>query len=162
MNNKSYTPRNIADWFLCQVDRDAGDSITHKKLQKLVYYAQAWSLALNGRPLFNDELQAWRHGPVPRDLFDSFSGNGWQALPLPDQDKCSACNRLIADDDVALLEEVIEIYGGLTASRLEALTHNEEPWLEARAGLPLEASCTTNISKTTMKKFYSELNNASA
>ena len=55
------TALQIADWFAGAIDREAGDSITHLKLQKLVYYAQAWFLALNDKPLFEEEMQAWHN-----------------------------------------------------------------------------------------------------
>jgi uncharacterized phage-associated protein len=49
----NYTPSQIADWFLCNIDREAGEAITHLKLHKLVYYAQAWSLSLLNESLFD-------------------------------------------------------------------------------------------------------------
>lgn len=55
---------DIAAWFLNEVDRKAGDSITNLKLQKLVYYAQAWAVTLLGRKLFEEKVEAWAHGPV--------------------------------------------------------------------------------------------------
>ena len=53
------SPTDVANWFTCNIDREVGDSITHLKLQKLIYYAQAWSLALKGKTLFEEEIQAW-------------------------------------------------------------------------------------------------------
>ena len=55
---------DAADYFLSKIDEDAGDVITNLKLQKLVYYAQGFSLALCGRPLFAERIEAWQHGPV--------------------------------------------------------------------------------------------------
>jgi uncharacterized phage-associated protein len=52
------TIQQIAQWFLCK------ESMTHKKLQKLCYYAQAWNLALHNSELFEDRFEAWVHGPV--------------------------------------------------------------------------------------------------
>jgi uncharacterized phage-associated protein len=56
--------KDIAKWFLSK------ESMSHKKLQKLCYYSQAWYCALyNGTPLFEDEVQAWIHGPVIASLY---------------------------------------------------------------------------------------------
>lgn len=96
-----YSARDIANWFLGAIDRDAGDAITHLKLQKLVYYAQAWSLALPARgvPLFDEEMQAWAHGPVAESLFQEHRGNSWDALPAPEEtpDIADGCEPTYSD-----------------------------------------------------------------
>lgn len=145
-----YTPNMIADWFLSRVDRQAGDVITHLKLQKLVYYAQAWTLALCDRPLFDEDFQAWTHGPVVPSLFQRFNGMGWNPLPAPEEDNCGELDAEVE----SLLEEVYTLYGEHSAKYLEQLTHSEEPWLNARGGRPLEARCTCIIPKDAMKAFY--------
>lgn len=73
-----YTASQIAKWLLSAIDRDSGDSITPLKLQKLIYYAQAWSLALPERayPLFDEDMQAWAHGPVVESVSLSISTRG--------------------------------------------------------------------------------------
>lgn len=139
---------NIAKWFLCAVDRESGDSITHLKLQKLLYYAQAWSLVLLGEPMFEDEIQAWTHGPVVPNVYNIYSGNGYKEISKPD--KCPN----ICPKYEEVLEEVMKTYGIFQAKYLETLTHSEEPWQEARGDLPLEARCDKPISLDTMKKYY--------
>lgn len=148
-----YKAMDIADWFLGAIDRDAGDSITHLKLQKLIYYAQAWSLALpeRGSALFEEDLQAWAHGPVAESVYHAFKNKGWDALPPP-QDAPH-----IRPDDEAHLLEILESYGGFSAKQLEQMTHHEAPWLEARGDLPPEARSTMIISKDLMRSFYRDL-----
>lgn len=148
-----YTPMDIANWFLAAVDRDAGDSITHLKLQKLVYYAQAWSLALREQELFVEEFEAWTHGPVLRSLYNEFREHGWQALPPPRDWETE-----IDEDTVTLLDEVYNVYGAMHAKRLEVLTHSEAPWKDARGNLPPEASSNRKITIPAMRDFYSRLN----
>lgn len=143
-----YTPNQIADWFLARVDREAGDSITHLKLQKLVYYAQAWALTLLGKPLFGEDFQAWAHGPVLRSLFDRFSGHGWEALDGPEQPP------EIDEDTHELLEEVFRVYGEHAAKTLERLTHSDSPWIDARGDCAPEERCTNVIPKDAMQAFY--------
>lgn len=146
-----YTSNDIANWFLCNIDRDAGDSITHLKLQKMVYYAQAWALALLDRPLFDEDFQAWAHGPVAPSLFNRFRGSSWDALPLPGE-----CPVLDSDSE-DLLQEVLGIYGDLSGKHLERLTHKEDPWLDARGDLPPEAYSNAAITKDAMATFYQGL-----
>lgn len=147
-----YTASDIADWFLASVDRDAGENITHLKLQKLIYYAEAWSLALRDTSLFNEDFQAWAHGPVLRSVYDRFNGSAWMALAAPEGDIAD-----LDEDTVELLEDILESYGEMGAKQLEELTHSEEPWLEARGSLPPEARSENIISKDTMIRFYKDL-----
>ncbi|MHC1745179.1 MAG: Panacea domain-containing protein [Syntrophobacteraceae bacterium] len=151
MEESKYTPEQIADWFLCNIDRDAGDSITHLKLQKLVYYAQAWSLALFDRALFEEDFEAWVHGPVLYSLYQRYSTFAWQALPEPAE--CPQLDEQTED----LLKDILEIYSPLPAKRIEALTHSELPWKEARGNLPPDARSSAKIKKETMKKHYAEI-----
>ncbi|MCD2177332.1 Panacea domain-containing protein [Rhizobium sp. C1] len=145
------TAKDVAAWFLGSIDRESGDSITHLKLQKLVYYAQAWSLALHGHPIFDEDLQAWAHGPVSESVYREFEGSSWSALPVPDK---------VPEFDAEteeLLQDILESYGELSAKHLEHMTHSEFPWIEARNGLPPEARSTNKIKKETMARFYKEL-----
>ncbi len=63
---------DVANYFLCRVDREAGDTISLLKLQKLVYYAQAWSLVMRDKPLFYQDIEAWCSGPVVRDVWNQY------------------------------------------------------------------------------------------
>lgn len=144
-----YQANDIADWFLASVDRESGDNITQLKLQKLVYYAQAWALVLKGKELFNEDFEAWTHGPVVRSVFDQHKGNGWQALECPEKPICD-----FSKDESELLNLVMDTYGQYTAKHLENLTHEEEPWLIARGSTPLEMRSSNVVTKESMKNFY--------
>ena len=148
-----YTASDIANWFLAAIDRDAGDAITHLKLQKLVYYAQAWSLALptRGQPLFDEEVQAWAHGPVAESVLQQHRGSSWEALPAPD------ALPDFAPDDAEHLAEILAVFGEYSAKQLERMTHSEDPWLEARGDLPPEARSNNVIPKDHMAEFYRNL-----
>jgi uncharacterized phage-associated protein len=143
-----YTAPGIAKWILASIDRDAGDSITHLKLQKLVYYAQAWSLALLGRPLFDEDMRAWAHGPVAESVFNSYRAFGWEAIPAPDE----APALEVEDED--LLNMVMGGYGDFSAKHLETMTHCEDPWKTARGDLPPEARSNAIIPKDHMAQYY--------
>lgn len=146
-----YQATDIAAWFLGNIDRESGDAITHLKLQKLIYYAQAWSLALRERPLFEEDLQAWAHGPVADSVYQKYRDASWAALPPPE---------VVPDidaDDAEHLSTILATYGDFSAKHLERMTHAETPWLEARNGLPDEARSREPISRETMTSFYRDL-----
>lgn len=146
-----HTALDVAAWFLKNIDRSAGDSVTHLKLQKLVYYAQAWSLALLNRPFFEEEVQAWAHGPVAPSVYRAFAGFGWDSLPTVEREV------EFDDEQSNLLGEIASIYGQYQAKQLEAMTHAESPWIEARGALAPEAASNAVISKQAMRDFYSAL-----
>lgn len=144
-----YSVEDIANWFLYSIDRESGDSITHLKLQKLVYYAQAWSLALCDKSLFEEDFQAWAHGPVVRSLYEIYKDSSWNALDLPDKP-------LIEFDAETeeLLNDVWKIYGQHSAKYLEELTHSEDPWIITRGDLSPEERSEEIISRELITAYY--------
>jgi uncharacterized phage-associated protein len=151
MGQGPYTALDIAKWFVNAADRQSGDAVTHLKVQKLVYYAQGWSLAIFGEPLFNEDLQAWSHGPVARSIWNEFKDSSWNALP-----ELKTTRKIVAPHS-SLLESVQQQYGIYSAKRLESMTHKEPPWREARGNLPPEARCENTIPKKAMKNFFEKV-----
>ncbi len=142
-----YSADQIADTII-QLSRERGLEITNLKLQKLLYYAQAWMLACADRPLFDDDFEAWVHGPVVPRVFRRFKEYRWNPITAPVKPVV---------DDPALrdyLSEVVSKYGKLSATQLERLTHLEDPWKEARKGIAPDASSNTVISWDSMKRYY--------
>ncbi|MBC6455939.1 MAG: DUF4065 domain-containing protein [Hormoscilla sp. SP5CHS1] len=74
---------DVANYFLAQQDESAGDLISNLKLQKLVYYAQGFHLAIYVRPLFTEAIAAWTHGPVVPELYEYYQKYGNCAIPCP-------------------------------------------------------------------------------
>lgn len=124
MPHSKLTARDVADYFLANVDEEAGDNLTNLKLQKLVYYAQGFHLAITGRPLFVEEIQAWTHGPVVPTLYRQFQQHGLQPIPAPDSIDLDK----YPPDVRAILDDVQRVYGQFTASKLRNLTHDEPPY----------------------------------
>lgn len=118
-----YSIFDIANWFL------AKEEMTQKKVQKLCYYAQAWCYALKGYRLEDTDYQAWVHGPVSPVLWDRFKSFGYDSIIIKGH-----TNIEIDTEDEKLLEDVWDTYGENTGNALEALTHRELPWIEARRG----------------------------
>ena len=122
------------------------------KLQKLCYYAQAWSLVWDDVPLFDEDFQAWANGPVCPELFQKTKGN----FSVEASDETGGDGDL--DDNAKdTIDRVIEHYGKHNAQWLSQLTHMEKPWNEAREGLPLGAICDNIISKESMAMYYGGL-----
>ena len=132
----------IADWFL------AKEPMTHKKLQKLCYYAQAWSYAICPEPISDAVFEAWVHGPVCSQLYNKYKEYGFGNIPQVD----SAPQ--MTNDEESFLGDVWETYGDLSANALEALTHTEAPWQIARAGLQPDEQSRKVISPQDMADYY--------
>ncbi|WP_082473260.1 Panacea domain-containing protein [Methylobacterium sp. Leaf85] len=143
-----HRPVDIAKWFINATDRESGDAITHLKVQKLVYYAQAWSIALYNKPLFDEDFEAWAHGPVAVSVWDNYREHGFASIP---EQKLKV---KFSEKPLALLNAVNKKYGIYTAKKLENMTHKETPWLEARGDLRELDKCNTKISKDTIKSYF--------
>ena len=130
----------------------SGENINNLKLQKLLYYSQAWYLAIYNKPLFNDPIQAWVHGPVVPIVFQAYKYSGWSPIYI----EYPACllGTSLPNHLKTHLEKVLSAYGGLSGWDLERLTHREDPWRIARAGLPPDASSNAVISHDSMKTYY--------
>ena len=100
-----------ANYFLSLQGDDAGDAISNLKLQKLMYYAQGFSLAMRGKPLFREDFEAWEHGPVIPSLYRMFRNYGSGALPKP---KNFDVNRY-SEDDRKFLNEIYDTFGQYSA-----------------------------------------------
>ncbi|WP_347962619.1 Panacea domain-containing protein [Lactococcus formosensis] len=145
----AYSIFEIADWFL------AKESMTPKKLQKLTYYAEAWSHALLNRSIVDDtHFEAWAHGPVSDKLYQKYREYKWSDIEKNE-------NEVSIDDekDLELLESVWFTYGDMTANALEAQTHSESPWRNARIKGNAEPGERSNevISNEDMRIYYQSI-----
>jgi uncharacterized phage-associated protein len=149
-----YTSSQIADWILSRIKVDKGDTISPLKLQKLLYYCQAWHLVHFRKPLFDEDFQAWVHGPVLVSQFHRFMKFPvWGAINIGESEiRVPKLN----PQEEELLNEVFNEYGEHSGSYLEDLTHSEKPWIEARGSLAPTERSTAIISKTSMQQFYTE------
>jgi len=103
---------------------EIGDSVTNLKLQKLLYYTQGFHLAIYNKPLFEENILAWEHGPVVREVYTAFNQHGSAAIPVPEEE----VNLTQTQKD--LIVEIWKVYGQFSAWRLRDMTHNEAPWQE--------------------------------
>lgn len=129
-----------------------GAPISTMKLQKLVYYCQAWHLAWTGKPLFKEKFEAWVNGPVCPELFKLHKGQffiskiGLQKLT----------SQLTAENQ-RRINLVLEAYGKYSGAELSYMTHKEKPWKEARRGISVNENSSHTISTESMRNYYSSL-----
>lgn len=130
----------------------AGD-MSAMKLQKLVYYSQAWSLVWDEVPLFDEKIEAWANGPVCRELFDVHQGH--YVVSAADVKRLAKGH--LTTDQGKTIDAVLKAYGKQTAQWLSDQTHSEQPWKDARKGLSAKARGNRVITHEAMREFYSEL-----
>lgn len=119
------TAQDVAQYFLHLDCLRDGDGISNLKLQKLVYYAQGFFCALHDRPIFEDRIEAWTHGPVVPELYHLFKDNGSNPITLePFFDMQS-----LVEEEAELVGDVYEAFGQFSAWRLRDMTHEESPWM---------------------------------
>jgi uncharacterized phage-associated protein len=123
--------------------------ITTMKLQKLVFYCQAWHLAITGEPLFAEPVEAWVQGPVVRALHARHKG-AYEVRSWP-----AGNSRALSEDSVRTIEWVVQKYGAYSAETLSAMTHQEIPWIVARGDLADGQRGFAEISQAQMYAFYS-------
>lgn len=141
---KQYSIFDVADWFLSK------EKMTPKKLQKLSYYFEAWCHALFGRTLVNDtQFEAWVHGPVSPELYSKYRKYGWNDIEQKENNSV-----IFEPKALELLESVWMTYGDKSANELEALTHSEMPWRNARIGLSEDEPSHIKISGDDMHDYY--------
>ncbi|MBI5345541.1 MAG: SocA family protein [Chlamydiae bacterium] len=144
------SPKDVADFLLFEC-RERGEVLTNLKLQKLLYYAQAWYLVLQNKPLFTEDFQAWVHGPALPSQYQRFKNLEWR--PILEE----VTMPKITNDIRSHLTEIVNVFGIETASALELMTHNEKPWLEARKGIAADQPSKEVISKESMRSFYKSM-----
>lgn len=127
--------------------------ITTMKLQKLVYYCQAWSLGWDGVPLFDEDFQAWANGPVCPELFERHRGR----FVVDETLLSDVPAHSFAPNEVETMDSVLEYYGGKEPQWLSELSHKEAPWKEAREGVPSGAPSSRIVTKDSMQQYYGGL-----
>lgn len=142
---------DVAAYIINLCDDRSELPITTWKLQKLVYYSQAWSLVWDDQALFPEEIQAWANGPVCPALYAEHRGKF----------KISGINRgdpdELSQDEKDTIDVVTEHYGEKSAQYLSELTHQERPWKDARAGLEPGERGQRTITLESMAEYYGGL-----
>jgi uncharacterized phage-associated protein len=125
--------------------------MTTMKLQKLVYYCQAWSLVWDEKPLFTERIEAWASGPVVPALYQTHKGQ-YQIPTLPEGDEGN-----LIEQERKTVDAVLKAYSDKSAQWLADLTHMEQPWNDARAGYEPGMHCENEITPASMAEYYSSM-----
>ncbi len=143
---KIYNLDEVADTLLA-LARGENIPVSNLKLQKLIFYAQAWSLVFYKTPLFREDFEAWVHGPVVPSLFRRFRHYGWKPI--------EASVPPVKGESLRVhLGKILKAYGHFAANDLERLSHSEDPWKDARVGLAPADPSNRVIPKQSMQIFY--------
>jgi len=134
----------------CYILEKQGE-MTAMKLQKLVYYAQAWSLVWDESPLFTEPIQAWANGPVVPALYEKHRGQ----FKVKAIDGGNTEN--LSDNEKDTIDKVLDFYADHTSQWLSDLTHSESPWVDAREGLKSGERGKQEISLAAMAEYYDGL-----
>lgn len=143
------TAMDVARYFLAKVgdldDEETDDYICNMKLQKLVYYAQGTFLAIHGKPLFDEPIEAWTHGPVVPSVYREFKDHGARPIaPVRDLDES-----LYSAEVSAVLDDVWDVFGQYSGRKLRSMTHEEPPWRNTRS--------RQTISLDSMREYFKTL-----
>lgn len=116
---------DVADYFLANAGEGVCDSVSNLKLQKLLYYAQGFHVAIrDGDPLFREMIVAWDYGPVVESIYHCYKRYGCQGI-----DRSSGIDvQAYPPESRELLDTVSRVYGQFSAERLIDMTHDEPPW----------------------------------
>jgi len=142
------------------------DWVSLKRVQKLLYYMEAWHLVnFDGQPLFKEDFEAWVHGPVIPAVRHKYKGQKLNDIEVINDEESIQTNPSYLtqhglQDKEDFIYEMLDAYAGYSAFELEYMTHNEEPWIEARGDCDLFAICKNIISKQHMYTYYSSRKNA--
>lgn len=149
---------DIAKYFLFLArSKEAGDTLSNLKIQKMLYYAQGFSLLWREKALFNERIEAWKHGPVVKEVYERFKKYGANSI---DFDEISDFNT----DFIASNEEIFELlvfifkkYGSMSAWHLSNKTHSEEPWKSS-----YNENLANEITQELILKFFKQENEKEA
>lgn len=143
---------------------EKGDTVSHKKLQKLLYYVDAWHLVNFDEPILEENFQAWMHGPVVPELYHQLKEFGFNNIKVINDEEETVDKEIEViisknkiEDKIDFIYSVLDNYGSLSSFDLELLSHSEKPWIDARGNCLPHERCTNIITKDSMLEFYSTL-----
>lgn len=146
--NRTVDSIELSKYIICKMN-EKGKKINHLKLQKLLYYIQAWHLVYTEEPLIEEDFEAWLHGPVNRNVWNYYKKFSIMLDELPCEKNI---NINLTEEQEQIIDDVLDEYGTKSGYYLECLTHVEDPWKDART-----KGENTIICKEKMEEYYSKL-----
>ena len=134
------------------------EEVTPLSLQKLLYFIQGISFALKEQAMFHEECQAWVHGPVYPKVYNIFRDFKFNAIEDPRFVIFKGTKDELTVDERRIIDLVINTFGEYSGKVLERITHEEDPWKQARKGYADSISSNELITLDSIKKYYSKKN----
>ena len=133
------------------------EEVTPLALQKMLYYVQGLHMVLNGGALFEEDCEAWAHGPVFREVYEVFKN--FKYNPIDDTRFVMFQNRFreLSDTECHVIDLVVESFGMYSGKVLERITHGETPWTEARRNCLPGDSSNEVITKDSIRSYFEEV-----
>lgn len=126
-----YKVLDIANKLLKKADNSGNEELmSNMKLQKMLYYQQGFHLAYFGKPLFDEDIEAWMYGPVVPSVYEYYKTNGSKGIEADKERE----EMQLSKNEEALFNEVYRVYGIYSATGLMNMTHNEMPWSSTPTG----------------------------
>ena len=119
---------DVAKYILSLTDEESGNTISDLALQKLLYYAQGYYIACFNKPLFKENIEAWEHGPVIREVYKEYKKYDYK--PIPKYKFTKDEKKQFSEEEKSIIEFIFDKLSGYPAKQLEYKTHRERPWLE--------------------------------
>jgi uncharacterized phage-associated protein len=132
---------------------DKQGSMSAMKLQKLVFYSQAWSLVWDDAPIFDNTIEAWANGPVVRDLYEVHRGK----FQVDTTTFAEFAKGNLTENQKETIDIVLRSYGDKSPQWLSDQTHAEDPWKIARDGQPEGYRGDRQITLESMAEYYSSI-----
>ncbi|HML85126.1 MAG TPA: DUF4065 domain-containing protein [Bacteroidales bacterium] len=145
----------ISDYVIFRCKSEGNVDLSILKHQKLLYYIQAWHLAFHNVPAFDASFQAWIHGPVNREIYELYKENKYlySEMSIEDMLDPNVIDKL-SSNIKEHVDIILDSYAKYSATDLEIMTHQEEPWIEARKGFKPNERCENDIKNETMTRYY--------
>ena len=128
--------RDLAKYIISEIKKQLTDvqpeefDVTPLKLQKLLYYCQGYSLALTGKPIFPEKIEAWKYGPVVDSVYQEYKKYEGSIIPYSEMGT--------DDNSDEKLSEIVHLVlldkGQYSGTTLAQATHKERPWRESYGG----------------------------
>lgn len=130
------------------------EEVTPLMLQKLLYFIQGIYSALYGRPIFAEDCRAWAHGPVYPEVYDLFRDFKYNPIDDARFALLEGTEDALTDDEKKVIDLVVNTFGIYGGKVLEQITHNEEPWKEARKGYGDSVPSNEFLPKESIMNYY--------
>lgn len=146
---------NVTDYIIQYLLADKNKyHLSPAKLHKLLYYVEAWSLGINDKPFFSEEVEfeAWVHGPTSIHIQKRFANKHiFEDIKI---DEVISKDVILNKEDEDFINYILDNYAGFNGYELEVMCINEYPWQKARIGFSKFEECHKTIDSSTMKKYY--------